>query len=81
MTDKQKIRELEKRVRDLEARPQLPAIIVFPAVQPVPVEPFHPFIPTYPVPYQPWWTGQPYIGDPLPGHYPTITIDVTSGVN
>ena len=61
MTDKQKIADLEKRVKDLEARPQAPTIIVLPA-NPLPVIPYiqpAPYIPPYTVPYspyQPWWT-------------------------
>ena len=53
MTDKEKIRELERRVKELENLPvviALPVIVnPIPVIQPIP-QPF------YPVPYQPWWT-------------------------
>jgi hypothetical protein len=49
MTDKQKIADLEKRVKDLEARPVAPTIIVLP-------ENPYPTVPQYPQPWTwPWW--------------------------
>ena len=66
MTDKQKIADLEKRVKDLEARPQAPTIIVLPA------NPF-PAIPQYPVypPPRPWWE--------QPGYVSTCGTNITAG--
>lgn len=54
---KKKVEELERRVKELEARPAV--IIVMPVAQPVP---YIESVPQYPpwttpyVPYQPWWT-------------------------
>ncbi len=60
MNSKQKIEELKRRIRDLEARP---------VILPIILQPPHPDC--YPLPYvypQPLpWPGypQPYIGDPI----------------
>ena len=58
MDTSKKIKELEQRIKDLEARPQMTTIIVMPAM-PSYVPP--PYAPCYPwkspiQPYQPWWT-------------------------
>ncbi len=79
MTDKQKIADLEKRVKDLEARPQAPTIIVPPAVAPIPFIPQIPYVPVFPQPWTPW-VPPFYVGDD-PRFPTTITCDVASGVN
>ena len=68
MADKQKIADLEKRVKDLEARPQAPTIIVFPA-NPIPA---YPTWPAYP-PMVPWW--QPWITWGANTGHPDCTYD------
>jgi hypothetical protein len=65
MTDKQKIADLEKRVKDLEVRPQAPTIIVLPALTPIPV--LQP-LPVFPPP-RPWWEWPVNI---CAGSYPEI---------
>lgn len=46
----QKVQELERRVRDLEARP-----VYVPVIQPAPIQPYPPPV------FQPWWERQPII--------------------
>lgn len=69
MTDKQRIKDLEDRVRDLEARPQLPAIIVLPAPAPVTVPPGWAYPPWYPAPSLPWEQWKITCGSPAAGNY------------
>ncbi len=56
MTDRERIEEPEKRVRELEARPAMPTVIVLPA-QPAP--PAAPWVQPYYPPFQPW--GVPWV--------------------
>jgi hypothetical protein len=54
MNQKEKIEELEKRIRDLEARPVMPTIILMPAA-PTSLPFFsYPPQPIYPWPANPW---------------------------
>jgi hypothetical protein len=57
MSDAERIAELERRVRELEARPVAPTIIVLPSPPSVPYyPPWNPWSPM-PVPFgQPWIT-------------------------
>lgn len=55
MNDKKRIEDLERRVRELEARPVMPTVIV---VQPAPVPQILPWYPWTPTP-QPF--GEPWI--------------------
>jgi hypothetical protein len=50
MSDRKRIEDLEKRVKELETRPAMPMVIVLPAPAAAPV---------YTHPYIPW--GQPWI--------------------
>ena len=69
MTDKQKIRDLERRIKELEDRPPIIAFPV-PIIQPVPV--------IQPFPFYPWPPWNPiYIGDD-PGSQPINTCTIGS---
>jgi len=62
-TDKQRIEELERRVKELEMRPPIYMPMPYPVPQPYPVYPA-PYQPPYYVPYMPHptWVGTPAWG-------------------
>jgi hypothetical protein len=78
MTDKQKIADLEKRVKDLEARPVFVPIIVHPPhfdCVPIPVNPW----PGYPHPYIGDWPFVPFANISASPRGDFTTFSVTCG--
>jgi hypothetical protein len=74
MADKKKIEELERRIRDLEARPIILPVILQP---PHPdCVPFTPYLPVYPQPFIPPWYPPFYVGDD-PRFPTTITCETS----
>lgn len=61
MSQKQRIEELERRVRELEARPISYPPVYLPYPVPAPNFTPYPMWPIYP-PGTPWWLGQPTCG-------------------
>jgi hypothetical protein len=69
MSDKKRIEDLERRVRDLEARPIVPTIVVLPAPMPAP--------PPYFPPWSPWFPVQPFSDPPIWYVTTSTTMDVS----